>query len=579
MACFFRRVIAAKVGQSLQQPEDMFTAALTAVPVLKKQQTADFRLSIRSLRHSGVLPSTEDIQLQTEQLANQLKPDSVVEEISTGRDLIKFKINRQLLAQKMLEPFGKGGDDKFGLNSELFKSLKRGTTLVEYSSPNIAKKFHAGHLRSTIIGNFIANLKQSLGNNVIRMNYLGDWGMQFGLLGAGFDQFGSVEKLKQNPLQHLFEVYVQVNKEAENNEDIKQAARDFFRQLEQGESHAVSLWQQFREITVSEYQQVYKRLGVHFDVYCGESFHQDRAHEVVQQLRSQGLLKTSEKGTGVVDLSPNRDMSSVCTLLRSDGTSLYITRDVAAAVNRKEKYNFDEMIYVTDKSQENHFSQLFQILSAMGHSWADSCRHVSFGLVKGMKTRTGEVVFLEDVLDEARARMLHNMSQTNTTKELDNPDDTAEKVGITALIVQDFKGPLLSDYRFDWNQMLQAQGDTGVFLQYTHARLCSLLQRNEDMEAVTFNPSLLPEQTSISILQHLLRYDEVLYQSVQDLQPKHLVNFLLKLCHLIASAHKELPVKGSPEAVAQARSRLFIGARSVLANGMKILGITPVAKM
>ncbi|XP_039872860.1 probable arginine--tRNA ligase, mitochondrial isoform X3 [Simochromis diagramma] len=404
------------------------------------------------------------------------------------------------------------------------------------------------------------------------MNYLGDWGMQFGLLGAGFGQFGSPEKLKQNPLQHLFEVYVRVNKEAENNEDMKQAARDFFRQLEQHESHVVSLWQQFRDITVKEYQDIYERLGVHFDVYSGESFHQDQAQEVVQQLQSRGLLKTSEKGTGVVDLSPNRDMTNVCTVLRSDGTTLYITRDIAAAINRKEKYSFDEMIYVTDKSQENHFSQLFQILLAMGHSWADGCRHVSFGLVQGMKTRAGEVVFLEDVLDEARARMLNNMSQSNTTKELENPEDTAEKVGISALIIQDFKGPLQSDYKFDWDRMLQAQGDTGVFLQYTHARLCSLKQTNKGVEAVAFDPSLLSEQTCTAILQHLLRYDEVLYQSAQDLQPKHLVNFLLKLCHLIASAHRELPVKGSPEAVAQVQrkqSKVTTVQRSMLSPGQR----------
>uniref|UniRef100_A0A667ZDT1 Probable arginine--tRNA ligase, mitochondrial n=1 Tax=Myripristis murdjan TaxID=586833 RepID=A0A667ZDT1_9TELE len=557
MACFFRRSIAAKLSRSLQQPEDAFISAVSAVPVLKKQQSADFRLSVNSLRLSGVIPSRGDLQQQTEALARELQKDSVVEEISSANGVIHFRVHRKLLVQKMLEPFEKE-DNSFGLNSELFNTLQRGTTLVEFSSPNIAKKFHAGHLRSTIIGNFIANLKQSLGNNVIRMNYLGDWGMQFGLLGAGFDQFGCQEKLRENPLQHLFDVYVRVNREAEHNEQIGQAARDFFRQLEQREAQATSLWQQFRDITVKEYQQVYQRLGIHFDIYSGESFHQEQAQEVVQQLRSRGLLKTTEKGTAVVDLSPAGDMSSLCTVLRSDGTSLYITRDVAAAIDRKEKYHFKEMIYVTDKSQENHFHQLFQILLAMDHSWAERCQHVSFGLVQGMKTRTGEVVFLEDVLDEARARMLHNMSQTQTTKEMDNPEDTAEKVGISALIVQDFKGPLRSDYKFDWERMLQAQGDTGVFLQYSHARLCSLIRRNEGVEAGTLDPSLLLEQRSIAILQHLLRYDEVLHQSAQDLQPKHLVNFLLKLSHLVASAHKELPVKGNPDNVAQVKSKLPI---------------------
>uniref|UniRef100_A0A7N6BYE7 Probable arginine--tRNA ligase, mitochondrial n=1 Tax=Anabas testudineus TaxID=64144 RepID=A0A7N6BYE7_ANATE len=460
-------------------------------------------------------------------------------DVSAERGMVLFKVNRQLL--KLLEPFGNGEDEKFGLNSELFDTLKRGTTLVEYSSPNIAKKFHAGHLRSTVIGNFIANLKQSLGNNVIRMNYLGDWGMQFGLLGAGFGQFGCQEKLKKNPLQHLFEVYVQVNKEAEHDDGLKQAARDFFRQLEQHESQAVSLWQQFREITVTEYQHVYKRLGVHFDIYSGESFHQDQAQEVVQQLQSRGLLKTSEKGTGVVDLSPDRDMSSVSTVLRSDGTTLYITRSVRVKVVKQSQRKM--------------------------------CQHVPFGLVQGMKTRTGEVVFLEDVLDEARARMLHNMSQSKTTKEMDNPEDTAEKVGISALIVQ------VNNYRTT---------DLNLNLELSQVTVCynTVITANKTgiqfifcLEAATFDPAVLHEQTGLTILQHLLRYDEVLYQSAQDLQPKHLVNFLLKLCHLIASAHKELPVKGSPRDVAQVRLQLFRGACSVLANGMRILGITPVDKM
>ncbi|XP_029533014.1 probable arginine--tRNA ligase, mitochondrial isoform X1 [Oncorhynchus nerka] len=543
-----------------------------------KMQSPDFRLSVNTLLRNGILPTNGDLQAQTEALASQLKQDSVVEEIFAGRGVIHFRVSRNLLVQKVLEQLCQERH-KFGVKSELFDGLKKGTTVVEFSSPNIAKKFHAGHLRSTIIGNFIANLKESLGNNVIRVNYLGDWGMQFGLLGAGFQLFGCQEKLKKNPLQHLFDVYVQVNKEAENNEVIGQAAREFFRQLEQQEHQALLLWKQFREITVEEYQQVYKRLGVHFDIYSGESFHQQQAQEVVQQLQRRGLLKTTEKGTGVVDLSSAGDMSSYSTVLRSDGTSLYITRDLAAAIDRKERYNFDEMIYVTDKSQGIHFQQLFQILLAMGHSWAERCQHVPFGLVQGMKTRLGEVVFLEDVLDEARARMFRNMSQSKTTKEMVYPEDTAEKVGISALIVQDFKGPLGSDYKFDWDRILQAQGDTGVFLQYTHARLCSLIHRYGDGEEGAFDPSLLLDQRSISILQHLLRYDEVLYQSVQDLQPKHLVNFLMTLSHLAASAHRELPVKGSPQAVAQARLRLFSGVCTVLANGMKILGITPVEKM
>uniref|UniRef100_A0A4W4HRW0 Probable arginine--tRNA ligase, mitochondrial n=1 Tax=Electrophorus electricus TaxID=8005 RepID=A0A4W4HRW0_ELEEL len=409
---------------------------------------------------------------------------------------------------------------------------------LSHSSPNIAKKFHAGHLRSTIIGNFIANLKEALGNDVIRVNYLGDWGMQFGLLGAGFQRLGSQEKLRENALQHLFEVYVQVNREAEQDESVRLAAAEFFRRLEQHDQQALLLWQQFREISVKEYRRVYERLGIHFNHYSGESFHQSKIQDVLTSLQTQGLLKTTEKGTGVVDLSEAGDMSSYCTVLRSDGTSLYITRDIAAAVDRKEMFSFDEMIYVTDKSQSGHFWQLFLILRMLGHSWAERCVHVPFGLVQGMSTRSGDVVFLEDVLDEARNRMLQNMHQTRTSKELSDPALTAEQIGISALIVQDFKGPLISDYKFNWDQVLQAQGDTGVFLQYTHARLC----RSATLSTVCSSSHTQPA-----------RYDEVLLQSALELQPRYLVNFLITLW-----------------------LHLFSCTCSVLASGMRLLGITPV---
>uniref|UniRef100_A0A8C9SH94 Probable arginine--tRNA ligase, mitochondrial n=1 Tax=Scleropages formosus TaxID=113540 RepID=A0A8C9SH94_SCLFO len=489
---------------------------------------------------------------------------------------INFKINRSVLIQV----------------SRIFSLF-----IVMVHSPNIAKKFHAGHLRSTIIGNFIANLKEALGNDVIRMNYLGDWGFQFGLLGAGFQRFGSQEKLKENPLQHLFDVrfsmpggctpltshlhlsqvYVQVHREAEGEECIHQAARDFFRALEQGEEEPLSLWRHFREITVAEYQRVYNRLGVRFDEYSGESFHQDQVLDVLEQLRTRGLLKSTEKGTSVVDLSPAQDMSYYSTVLRSDGTSLYITRDLAAAVSRKEQHAFDEMIYVTDKSQAGHFRQVFEILRAMGYRWAQSCRHVPFGLVQGMKTRKGEVVFLVDVLDEARSKMLRNMRESTSEDYLGITRH--ETHAILRLPLQDFKGPLESDYKFDWDRVLQSQGDTGVFLQYTHSRLCSLMRMHGNEGEGPCDLTLLQESQGIVILQHLLRYDEVLWQISQDLQPRYLVNFLMILSHLVAAALKALPVKGSPPMMAQARLQLFSSAHTVLASGMRILGITPVQKM
>ncbi|XP_054991937.1 probable arginine--tRNA ligase, mitochondrial isoform X1 [Sorex araneus] len=575
MACSFRRSIARQLSRVLDLPPENLIKSISAVPISKKQEVADFQLSVDSLLESSHDHSRPNIQDQAIRLAEKLKCDTVVSEISTGEGTVNFKINRELLTKTVLQQVIEDGS-KYGLKSELFSGLPQKKIVVEFSSPNVAKKFHVGHLRSTIIGNFIANLKEALGHQVTRMNYLGDWGMQFGLLGTGFQLFGYEEKLQCNPLQHLFEIYVQINKEAAEDESITKSAQKFFQRLELGDLQALALWQRFRDLSIEEYIRIYKRLGVHFDEYSGESFYREKSQDVLKLLDSKGLLQKTIKGTAVVDLSGNGDPFSVCTVMRSDGTSLYATRDLAAAIDRMDKYNFDTMIYVTDKGQRKHFQQVFQVLQIMGYDWAQRCQHIPFGVIRGMKTRRGDVTFLEDVLNEIQLRMLQNMSSVKTTKELENPQETAEKVGLAALIIQDFKGSLSSDYNFSWDRVFQSRGDTGVFLQYTHARLHSLEETFGCGYLNDFNTPYLQEPQCISIIQHLLRFDEVLYRSSQDLEPKHIVNYLLMLSHLAAVAHKTLHIKDSPPEVAAARLHLFRAVRSVLANGMKLLGITPV---
>ncbi|XP_019298368.2 probable arginine--tRNA ligase, mitochondrial isoform X2 [Panthera pardus] len=577
MACGFRRSIAYQLSRLLDLPPENLIKSISAVPISRKEEVADFQLSVDSLLGNNNDHSRPDIQVQATRLAEKLKCDTVVSEISTGQGTVNFKINRELLTKTVLQQVIKDGS-KYGLNSELFSGLPQKKIVVEFSSPNVAKKFHVGHLRSTIIGNFIANLKEALGHQVTRINYLGDWGMQFGLLGTGFQLFGYEEKLQSNPLQHLFEVYVQVNKEAADNKNVAKSAHEFFQRLELGDMQALELWQKFRDLSIEEYVRIYKRLGVHFDEYSGESFYREKSQEVLKLLDSKGLLQKTIKGTAIVNLSGNGDPSSICTVMRSDGTSLYATRDLAAAIDRMDKYNFDTMIYVTDKGQKKHFQQVFQMLQIMGYDWAERCQHVPFGVVQGMKTRRGEVTFLEDVLNEIRSRMLQNMASIKTTKEVENPQETAERVGLAALIIQDFKGVLLSDYQFSWDRIFQSRGDTGVFLQYTHARLHSLEETFGCGYLNDFNTACLQEPQSVSILQHLLRFDEVLYRSSQDLQPRHIVSYLLTLSHLAGMAHKTLHIKDSPPEVAGARLHLFRAVRSVLANGMKLLGITPVCQ-
>uniref|UniRef100_A0A8C0AI83 Probable arginine--tRNA ligase, mitochondrial n=1 Tax=Bos mutus grunniens TaxID=30521 RepID=A0A8C0AI83_BOSMU len=575
MACGFRRSIASQLSRVLDLPPENLIKSISAVPISRKEEVADFQLSVDSLLENNNDHSRPDIQIQAMRLAEKLKCDTVVSEISTGQGTVNFKINRELLTKTVLQQVIEDGS-KYGLKSELFSGLPQKRIVVEFSSPNVAKKFHVGHLRSTIIGNFIANLKEALGHQVTRINYLGDWGMQFGLLGTGFQLFGYEEKLQSSPLQHLFEVYVQVNKEAADDKNVAKSAHEFFQRLELGDMQALALWQKFRDLSIDEYMRIYQRLGVHFDEYSGESFYREKSQEVLKLLDSKGLLQKTLKGTAVVDLSGNGDPSSVCTVMRSDGTSLYATRDLAAAIDRMEKYNFDKMIYVTDKGQKKHFQQVFQMLQIMGYDWAERCQHVPFGVVQGMKTRRGDVTFLEDVLNEIRLRMLQNMASIKTTKELENPEETAEQVGLAALIIQDFRGFLLSDYQFSWDRVFQSRGDTGVFLQYTHARLHSLEETFGCGYLNDFNTACLQEPQSVSILQHLLRFDEVLYRSSQDLQPRHIVSYLLTLSHLAAVAHRTLHVRNSPPEVAGARLHLFRAVRSVLANGMKLLGITPL---
>lgn len=578
MACGFRRSIACQLSRVLALPPESLIKSISAVPVSKKEEVADFQLSVDSLLENNSHKSQLDTQDQAQRLAEKLKCDTVVTAISAGPRTLNFKINRALLTKAVLQQVTEDGS-KYGLKSELFSDLPQKRIVVEFSSPNIAKKFHVGHLRSTIIGNFIANLKEALGHQVTRINYIGDWGMQFGLLGTGFQLFGYEEKLQANPLQHLFDVYVQVNKEATDDKNVTKLAHEFFHRLELGDTQALALWQRFRDLSIEEYTQIYKRLGIYFDEYSGESFYREKSQDVLKLLDSKGLLQKTAKGNVVVDVSETGDLSSVCTVMRSDGTSLYATRDLAAAIHRKDKYNFDTMIYVADKGQKRHFQQVFQMLKIMGHEWAERCQHVPFGIVKGMKTRRGEVTFLEDVLNEVQSRMLQNMASIKTTKKMENPRETAEKVGLAALIIQDFRGLLLSDYQFSWDRVFQSRGDTGVFLQYTHARLCSLEETFGCGYLNDFNVACLQEPQSVSILQHLLRFDEVLYTASQDLQPKHIVSYLLTLSHLAAVAHKTLQVKDSPPEVAGARLHLFKAVRSVLANGMKLLGITPVCKM
>lgn len=523
--------------------------------------------------------------------------------IGSNDKFLQFGFDPKIIAENVLSAVRNEGS-KFGYSSHLHQVAigddggirlieppNDKTVVVEYSSPNIAKPFHAGHLRSTIIGNFVSNLYEGLGYKVIRINYLGDWGTQFGLLAAGFHKYGCEEKLQADALQHLFQVYVKVNKETAdevaanqtaNANSMYQQGQRTFRKMEHGDKDYLELWQKFRHLSIEEYKKMYKRLGISFTVHHGESMYAKSAQNLLKDLQCSGLLQTDQKtGVGFVDVSDERNSSRV-TLSKSDGTTLYLTRDLSAAKDRKKKYNFHKIHYVVDNGQKSHFHNLKVVLGKMKENWALTTGphfHIGFGRVLGMSTRKGEVVFMKDILDEAQAIMLQKMRETKTSKDVSDEDAVADILGVSSILVQDLKERRNRDYKFSWEKCLNFKADSGVFLQYAHARLNSLQLTCGVKLTDQIDYSFLLEEDAFKLVLQICRYDEVLRDSMQTFEPCVVVQYLFQLAHLSNQAHRVLLIKGQPEDIAQARLLLFHCTQQVLASGLRLVGCLPLDKM
>ncbi|KAI0223882.1 putative arginine--tRNA ligase, mitochondrial [Lamellibrachia satsuma] len=575
------------------------------VPVTKRTEVHHLRVSVpfQHLESCSLLQHTRlpEQMHWGEILATKSSCDDCSTKVEVTDRGFDVCMNFDFVTKPVLEEIATQ-QSKYGLQSKLHDYVQRRdghveptrahNIVVEYSSPNIAKPFHAGHLRSTILGNYIANLAEALGHHVIRINYLGDWGTQFGLLGVAFKKYGLMDKLKEDAMQHLFDIYVKINTDVRQEEEagksstIHKEGMEFFHRMEQGDKDALNLWKMCRDYSIEEFSKMYERLGVRFDEYHGEAMYHGQSINVVEEFRSRGLLQiNSQTGVGYIQLGdPDSKKYIHGNLLKSDGTTLYLTRDYAAALDRKQRYNFDKMYYVVENGQHMHFKQLVYGLRMLGCDWAcipPTEFHVKFGRIEGMSTRRGQVVFLRNILDEAQSRMIESMKAKKTTK-LDDCEDmerVADTLGVSAIIIQDLKQRRLTNYKFDWEKMLKFTGDTGIFLQYTHARLCSL-ERNA---GVTLDPhcatDTLTEPEARRLVQLMARFDETLQYSHAALEPSHLVQYLFTLCHLVSTANETLYVKGELDEVAKARLLLFHCSRIVLANGLHLLGITPLEKM
>ena len=538
-----------------------------------------------------------------EKVVNAFEPNSYIERISSGGPAVLYFVNSQTLIDLTLSTvhamtYGDGAAVVDGKKRPSYGSNTSGVgkrLLIEFSSPNIAKPFHAGHLRSTIIGAYLANLYEANGWEVKRLNYLGDWGKQFGLLAIGWRRFGSDEELAKDAVQHLFHVYVKINQLAEgpDGEKIHEEARAFFKGMEDGVQENLVEWDKFRSLSIEKYKETYERLNIHFDVYTGDSqVKKENLENTMERLRNADFVTREPNGALLIDLSKYKLEKTV--IERADGTPLYITRDIVEAQQRWNDFGgFDKMIYVVASQQNLHIAQFFKVLELMGFPWAQKdaggLLHINFGMVMGMSTRKGTTVFLDHILDETKERM-HEVMRKNEVKyaQLEDPEGTADVVGMTAVKIQDMTGKRINDYNFDWQRMFSFEGDTGPYLQYNHVRLCSMQRTNaedglvlpaEDLDVTQMKTELLNMPEALEIVWLIATWPDTVRTASRDHQASTIVTFCFKLTHAISSAWEKLIVKGQERDVALARLWLYRCAKDVLSSALRLLTVTPLERM
>ncbi|MBR4150341.1 MAG: arginine--tRNA ligase [Firmicutes bacterium] len=452
------------------------------------------------------------------------------------------------------------------------------TVIVEYSSPNIAKPFHIGHIRTTVIGNSLYKIYDFLGYNVVRINHLGDYGTQFGKMIVAYRRWGKKEDVEREPIKSLLSYYVRFHEEAEKDPGLEDEARKAFYELEHGGAAETELWQWFRSESLKEFKRVYDMMGIDFDSYNGESFYTDKMPAVIDELKEKGLLVKSE-GAEIVDLEPYGLTPAV--IRKSDGTSLYITRDIAALLYRKRTYDFYKCLYVVASQQDLHFKQLFKVVELMGYDWAkDSCVHVPFGMVSTedgtLSTREGRVVFLEDVLNQAidKTREIIIEKGVNT----DDADETAKVVGVGAVLFNELSNGRIKDYTFKWDDVLNFDGETGPYVQYTHARAASVLRKAGDIGGEA-DLSAVSGDAAYELIKLLYRFPEAVEDAAEKNEPSVVTRHIVDVAQAFNKFYHDEHILSGSEAEMNAKLKLTLAAKQVIANGLGLLGIKAPEKM
>lgn len=508
-----------------------------------------------------------------EEIAKEIELTDEISKVINLGAYVNFFVNKGQLAKKVInqiltekENYGKSD---FGGGKNV---------VIDYSSPNIAKPFHIGHIRTTVIGNALYKIYDSQGYNTIRINHLGDYGTQFGKLIVAYKLWGNKEVVEANPIKELLKIYVRFHEEAEKNPEMEDEARAWFTKLENGDQEAKDLWQWFRDESLKEFQRVYDLLDIEFDSYAGESFYSDKMSAVIEELKEKGLLEESQ-GTNIVDLEDKNLPPAL--IQKNDGSTLYMTRDLAAAMYRKKTYDFAKAIYVVGSQQELHFKQLFSVIEKMGYEWYKDMVHVQFGMVAleegTMSTRKGRVVFLEDVLHQAIDKTKEIIEEKNPDAE--NIDEIAKEVGVGAVVFQELSNSRIKDYTFSWERTLSFEGETGPYVQYTHARCCAVERKANTEITSDINFDLLSDEEASDVLKVLETFNKSIMLAMSKNEPHIVTRFVLDLAQAFNKFYHNSPILVDDEELRKARLALVECTRQTIENALKLLGMQAPIKM
>ncbi len=504
-----------------------------------------------------------------EELKSGFATDGVISEVSAVNGYLNFKVNKAELAKQVLgEIFKKG--DKYG-SSECGKGK---TVCIDYSSVNIAKPFHIGHLSTTVLGGALYKLFGFLGYNVVGINHLGDYGTQFGKLICAYKHWGNREEVEKGGIHAINDLYVRFNNQAD--EQMEAEAREYFRLIESGDKEANEIFEWFKSLTLKYVQEIYDKLGVKFDSYAGERFYTDKMQPVIDELKSKNLLKESE-GAQIVDLEAYS--MPPCLILRSDGASLYATRDLAAAIYRKNTYNFDKCLYVVAYQQNLHFKQVFKVLELMGKEWAKDLVHVAYGMVSledgAMSTRKGKVVWLEDVINKCVEKAYAVVTEKNP--DLENKREIAEKVGLGAVIFGALYNNKIKDIVFSYDKVLSFEGETSVYVQYTCARANSVLSKAGNSGCVV--EGYEPNALEFEVVKQLASFPDTLKEAADKYEPCYIARFAVDLAQKFNKFYIDCKILNAEGDTKQFRLALTKAVLQTLKNALAILGIGVPDKM